>query len=164
MITIKKIRQQNKINEKQNRVEAAFKEYNDIVSTYKFFSGTFQSSGYERTLLSIDISSVYNSLGFLQMNIGKLNDAIYNYNLSLKIDPENAHAYSNLASVYYTKEKYSEALRYGKLAVFYADTYDEQHHLKNLILIYQKLGNQSEIKKLTKKIKALEEPKNVKKR
>ena len=145
-----------KINEKQNKIESALKEYTDIISIYKFFSGaSFSShrdfrwsSGYEKTLLSIDISSVYNSLGFLQMNIGKLNDAISNYILSIKTNPENAQAYSNLASVYYIKKDYSEALRYGKLAVFYER--EEPHHLKNLILIFQKLGNQTELKKLKK--------------
>ena len=151
-----------KINEKQNKIEPALAEYNDLISTYKFFSGASLSSGYEKTLLPIDISTVYNSLGFLQMNIGKFNDAISNYNLSIKTNPENAQAYSNLASVYFIKKNYSEALRYGKLAVFYER--EEPHHLKNLILIYQKLGNQSEITKLTKKIEALEELKNVKER
>ncbi|MFA5778988.1 MAG: O-antigen ligase family protein [Elusimicrobiota bacterium] len=151
-----------KINEKQNKIEMALKEYNDIISIYKFFSGESMSSGYEKTLLSVNISSVYNSLGFLQMNIGKLNDAISNYNLSIKTNPENAQAYSNLASVYFTFGKnYSEALRYGKLAVFYADEQEKPHHLKNLILIYKKLGNQTEITKLEKIIK---KQKNVKER
>lgn len=143
------------INEKQNKIEQALKGYNDIISTYKFFSGTSLSSGYEKTLLSIDISSVYNSLGFLQMNIGKFNDAISNYDLSIKTNPENAQAYSNLASVYYIKKKYSEALKYGKLAVFYSDAQEKPHHLKNLILIYKKLGNQTEITKLEKIIKSI---------
>ncbi|MDO8733825.1 MAG: O-antigen ligase family protein [Elusimicrobiota bacterium] len=145
-----------KINEKQNKIESALKGYTDIISIYKFFSGEYLSSGYEKTLLSVDISSVYNSLGFLQMNIGKLTDAISNYNLSIKTNPENTQTYSNLASVYFTFGKnYSEALRYGKLAVFYADEQEKPHHLKNLILIYKKLGNQTEITKLEKIIKGL---------
>ncbi|HAX61842.1 MAG TPA: hypothetical protein DCX95_04700 [Elusimicrobia bacterium] len=150
-----------KINEKQNKIDAALKEYTNIISTYKFFSGTSLSSGYEKTLLSIDISSVYNSLGFLQMSIGKFNDAIYNYELSIKTNPENAQAYSNLASVYFIKKNYREALRYGKLAVFYADAQEKIYHLKNLILIYKELGEQTEIQNLTKKIKVLEGQKNV---
>ncbi len=148
-----------KINEKQNKIESALKEYTDIISTYKFFSGASLASGYEKTLLSIDISSVYNSLGFLQMNIGKLNYAISNYNFSIKTNPENAQAYSNLASVYYIKKNYSEALRYGKLAVFYER--EEPHHLKNLILIYKKLGNHTEIKKLEKILETLKKQKEV---
>ncbi len=153
-----------KTNEKQNKFETALKEYNDIILIYKFFSGASLPSGYEKTLLSVNISSVYNSLGFLQMNTGKLNDAISNYNLSIKTNPENAQAYSNLASVYYIKKNYSEALRYGKLAVFYADAREEPHHLKNLILIYKKLGYQSEITKFEKKIETLKKQtqKNVK--
>ncbi|MFH1541452.1 MAG: O-antigen ligase family protein [Elusimicrobiota bacterium] len=137
-----------KANERQGKIDVALKEYNDIIATYKLFSGASLSSGYEKTLLSIDLATVYNSVGFLQMNAGEFSDAICNYNLSLKINRENANTYSNLASIYFMKKNYSEALKYAKLAVFYGQK--EPHHLKNLALIYRKIGNQIEAVKLEK--------------
>ncbi|MEW6556528.1 MAG: O-antigen ligase family protein [Elusimicrobiota bacterium] len=156
--------------EKQHRFQTAEKEYQNIISIYKLFQGTSSPSiqtattlsGYEKTLLSIDIADVYNSLGFFYMNTGKLQDAIVNYNISLEIKPVNAVAYSNLASVYFIEKKYSDALHYANLAAYYEP--EEPAHLKNLILIYQKLHNDSEIKRLKNKIEFLEKQNYVKER
>ncbi|MFH1353213.1 MAG: O-antigen ligase family protein [bacterium] len=143
-----------KTNEKQGKVERAVEEYKDIIKINKIFENRTFSSNYEKTLFRIDMSVVYNSLGFLYMNSGGFRNAIFNYNKSIEINPSNAEAHSNLASVYYIKKDYKSALKHANLSAHYES--EEPLRLKNLILIHRKLGNKKEIAKLKKKMENLE--------
>ncbi|MBN1384018.1 MAG: O-antigen ligase family protein [Elusimicrobia bacterium] len=151
-----------KIDEKQKRYVPALTKYREIISTNELLKDTQFSSGYEKSLLRIDMSAVYNSMGIIYMNTGKLQNAVSSYNTAIQINPSNAEAHSNLASVYFIRKNYKTALKHAKLAVHYENR--EPLHLKNLILIYQKLGNEKEITKLKNKISALEKESNDKTR
>ncbi|MDD5688033.1 MAG: O-antigen ligase family protein [Elusimicrobia bacterium] len=142
-----------KTSEKKDDNNSALSEYKNIISINKYFKDINSPSGYDKTLISIDMAEVYNSLGFLYMKIGRFNDAIANYNMSIGINSSNSDTYSNIASFYYLQKNYDLALKYANLAVHYDDK--EPIHLKNLILIYKKLGNEKEITKLENKLKGL---------
>jgi len=141
-------------SENQNKVSVTLQEYDNIVSVHNKVKDEVSLSNYEKTLLDIDVSSVYNSAGLLQLKNVKFSDAIRDFELSLEVNPKNAQTYSNLASVYFIQKNYQNALKYAKLAESLEP--NEPNHIKNLILIYQKLGNNREIKKLNESLGRLE--------
>ncbi|OGS39465.1 MAG: hypothetical protein A2551_00365 [Elusimicrobia bacterium RIFOXYD2_FULL_34_30] len=147
-----------KINENRNKIRLALNEYKDIILIYKHFENNLSTnSGYEKTLLSVDLSVVYNSIGNIYLRSGKIQEAIDNLIASIEINHRNADAHSNLASAYFLKENYALALKHENISASIEK--EEPVHLKNLILIYEKLGEKNKIKELQNKIQSLDENK-----
>lgn len=62
-------------------------------------------------------SLVYSNLGHLKLSRGKYNEAISNFEYALSLDPENAHAYHNLATVYFNVNDLETAAEYAQKAL-----------------------------------------------
>jgi len=142
-----------KTYENLNEIGMAFVEYADIIEIKDKFKSVVILSSYEKSLLSIDMSAVYNSIGFLKLSLKETTKAIEMFNKALKINPANARIQSNIASAYCITGDYNNALTHAKLAVDYEK--DEPLHIKNMILIYEKMGNAKEAAKLKNDMEAL---------
>jgi tetratricopeptide (TPR) repeat protein len=87
----------------------AFYAYNKIVNIlHKNLSSKITSS-YEKELLSLDTSLVYNRIGLLDIKDNKMEEAIANFRKALKINPDYAEAHNNLGGVYYQMGFYALA-------------------------------------------------------
>jgi tetratricopeptide (TPR) repeat protein len=61
--------------------------------------------------------NIYFRLGFVQMESGKLDDAILNFSKALEINSVGFDALGNIAACYYLKKDYSNSIKYsGKLS------------------------------------------------
>jgi tetratricopeptide (TPR) repeat protein len=137
--------------EKRNEPGLASVEYSNIIRLNSNLARFEQRSSYERALLSINITEVYNSLGLVYMRIGDFNKAIHWFDRALESNINDAAAHSNIASVYFYKKYYSMAIEQAEFAIKCAP--DEPLHVRNLALIYKALGNTGKVKELEQKIK-----------
>ena len=62
-------------------------------------------------------SLIYFNLGHLKLSRGKYDEAISNFEYALSLDPENAHAYHNLATVYFNMNDLDPAAEYAQKAL-----------------------------------------------
>ncbi len=133
--------------------EAALSEYKNVIKIKNYFSHLTNLSSYEKALLDMDVSQTANSSGFLKLKLNRLSDAEYDFKEAIRLNSGNALAYSNLASIYFMEKKYDKALEYGKTAAYLEP--NDDLHVKNLILIYEKMGDRKTADELRNKSKVL---------
>lgn len=59
-------------------------------------------------------SLIYSNLGHIKLSNGKFQEAISYFEYAISLDPENAHAYHNLATVYFNIDALDSAIEYAK--------------------------------------------------
>lgn len=96
-------------------------------------------------VLAHEVSFVYNNLGFLNFEQGRVEEAERFFRLALEREPKNLDAINNLAAVLSRSKRYEEALRlfHQALAMVESDHHTETLHY-NLALIYRDLGRLEE--------------------
>lgn len=72
---------------------------------------------YEKALLYKENSTAASNLGLCYQRLGDYEKAIDAYLYAIKIEPNNAYAYNNLAQIYIRKERYEDALVYAEKAI-----------------------------------------------
>ena len=130
-------------------------EYTNIIKLTRALSPYYSAnlSSYEKSLVVIDMAEVYNSIGLLKLYLNDSKQAVEMFNIALKMNPKSARIQSDIASAYYKTGNYNAALAHAKLAADYENS--EPQHIRNLILIYEKLGEKNQIALLEKRLKIL---------
>ncbi len=95
---------------------------------------------------------IYYQLGFAQMKLNNSDEAIKNFEHSIKADPKFDASYNNLGNVYYSQGKYQDAINnFQKVLTLSKDSAITSAVKFNLALSYTGLANTAENQKSYKK-------------
>ena len=86
----------------------------------------------------VELEQVHDDLGICYYELGRLDDALREFNLSISANPEYAEAYGNLGTAFYDLGRYGEALDVLVRATEVNPGYAPGH--VKLSLVYLKLG------------------------
>jgi len=125
--------------EKLDRPDSAMAEYTNVLDINRAFASLTALSSYEKSLLSIDMSAVYDSVGLLDIRLGDRKGAIAMFVEALDLKPASAEIHSDIASAYYLSGDYRAALGHAELAAELEK--NNPQHIRNLMLVYEKLGD-----------------------
>jgi len=84
----------------------------------------------------------YNNLGNAYLDEGRMNDAIEEYKIALRLRPDYPAAHYNLGNVYKKRGRMNDAIQEYKTALKLAPNYAEAHN--NLGNVYHKLGRMND--------------------
>ena len=110
--------------------------YTDI-GAYDQAEAIYQKMKYK----NITDSRVYSNLGNVQMNAGKISDAILSFEYALSLDRTNAKAYNNLAQAYFKNYDLDSAITYALNAL---DANSKTHQASALLTVIYALKNDRE--------------------
>ncbi len=100
-------------NNEERFAVAFFKAYGyDEMHSYANAAET-----YEKALLYREDSVAASNAGICYQKLGDYDKAIETYLFAIRIDPDNAYPYNNLAQLYIRKEDYKNALSYAEMAI-----------------------------------------------
>ncbi|MFH2035363.1 MAG: tetratricopeptide repeat protein [Candidatus Zixiibacteriota bacterium] len=99
--------------------ENEFQTHYNLALTYKRQGNLpMAEKEYKEALLKYPESAVaLNSLGYIQFEMGKTDEASDNYRRALRIDPNYAEAYNNIGLILESRADYENALQYYRRAV-----------------------------------------------
>ena len=98
-------------------------------------------------------SWAYNILGMVCYDIGQYEEAVENYDKSLKNDSKYFGAYQNRGEAYYQLKKYSQAIKDFDMAIYLDSNYAYSYYYRGLC--YQAIGDNKKAKKDFSKAKKL---------
>lgn len=117
--------------------------YNMEIGDYYFRHGQYPAAikYYEKSLGQNPNHDdlIYNTMGVISSNMGKLDEAIMYYNRSINSNPKNPEVYLNLAALYDGLGKYDLAFDGYTKAIQYNPYFAQAYH--NRAIIYCRRGN-----------------------
>ena len=70
----------------------------------------------------------YNKVGFINYKLDKMEPALKNYSLAIKINPDLHFVYNNIGVIYYSRKNYNEAKKY------YTEAYNKKENYPKVII------------------------------
>lgn len=107
------------------------------------------AEAYEKALFYREDSTAASNAGICYQRLGDSEKAIDAYRYAIKIDPENAYPYNNLAQIYIRKENYEEAYAYAETAISKQENFRQAYSAKAIACAM--LGRKEEFEEAARK-------------